>query len=477
MKYNPYDEKDILRHCKKLEDNSLSSIYDKNAIMTRKKNINIKSKGGFGQLIESVHFEYDINSKKEADFVEVNIELKVVPLKHIKKRLDSKLLRYKKGLSVKERIVLSIINYMEVYNESWESNSLFKKVEKLLLVFYIYEKDLFSPDYIVDTVSLWTPSKNDLSIIKNDWNYIINKIKNGEAHLLSEGDTMYLGACTKGASSKTLRNQPFNTIKAKQRAFSYKNSYANCIYEEILNKKNRYEQIYSNKDSNFNDTLERIFSPYIGLSAYEIEKKFYLDINLPKNYYSILATKMMNVSSNINIEEFKKANIKLKTIRIQQNNYPKEDLSFPSFDFIKLSKENWEDSELRDLLENSKFLFIFFKINIKSSEFQELSEIDKKKNIFFEKYKLWNMPIKDIDEKAYIIWNKTKEIINSEIKINKKNGIEYNNFPNASENLIIHVRPHALNKHDTNTLPNGQKFTKQSFWINKKYIQENIYKI
>ena len=49
---------------------------------------------------------------------------------------------------------------------------------------------------------LWKLPEKDLLIIRQDYETIIKKIKRGEAHLLSEGDTMYLGACTKGASAE-----------------------------------------------------------------------------------------------------------------------------------------------------------------------------------------------------------------------------------------------------------------------------------
>jgi hypothetical protein len=39
---------------------------------------------------------------------------------------------------------------------------------------------------------------------------------------------------------------------------------------------------------------------------------------------------------------------------------------------------------------------------------------------------------------------------------------------------MIHVRPHALNKEDTDILPNWNKLTKQWFWFNKKYIKKEL---
>ena len=64
--------------------------------------------------------------------------------------------------------------------------------------------------------------KELFKIEKNKRNLIINKIRAGKAHEISEGDTNYLGACTKGANADSVREQPFNSIVAKQRAFCLK---------------------------------------------------------------------------------------------------------------------------------------------------------------------------------------------------------------------------------------------------------------
>ncbi|EAW0602409.1 restriction endonuclease, partial [Listeria monocytogenes] len=69
--------------------------------------------------------------------------------------------------------------------------------------------------------------KEDLLIIESDYNKIVSKIKQGKAHELSEGDTVYLGACTKGATAeKSLKPQFYNAeIPAKRRAFCLKQGY------------------------------------------------------------------------------------------------------------------------------------------------------------------------------------------------------------------------------------------------------------
>ena len=63
--------------------------------------------------------------------------------------------------------------------------------------------------------------------------FINKKIASGKAHELSEGDTFYLGACTKGANALSVTKQPFSEIPAKQRAYSFKQGYVNHIIASI----------------------------------------------------------------------------------------------------------------------------------------------------------------------------------------------------------------------------------------------------
>ena len=81
-----------------------------------------RGKGNLGQIVEESYFGYDINSRAEADFSHVGIELKVTPFKVNKN----------KTISAKERLVLNIINYMEEYKKDFYESSFWKKNNKLL---------------------------------------------------------------------------------------------------------------------------------------------------------------------------------------------------------------------------------------------------------------------------------------------------------------------------------------------------------
>lgn len=80
--------------------------------------------------------------------------------------------------------------------------------------------------------------------LAHDFEIIVEKIRNGKAHELSEGDTLYLGAAPKAATSRDRRKQPFSAELAKPRAFAFKNSYMTYVLNNyIIPGKNTYEPI------------------------------------------------------------------------------------------------------------------------------------------------------------------------------------------------------------------------------------------
>ena len=75
-------------------------------------------------------------------------------------------------------------------------------------------------------------NRDDFIQFEKDWNLIVNKIKGGKAHELSESDTVYLGACTAGATrDSSQRTQPFSNEMAMQRAFSFKTQYMKVLLD------------------------------------------------------------------------------------------------------------------------------------------------------------------------------------------------------------------------------------------------------
>ncbi|NBI06095.1 restriction endonuclease [Senegalia massiliensis] len=417
----------------------------------------IKNKGRLGQLLEKYYFLYELNSDKNPDFKEAGVELKVtgyVINKSNKKR-------------AKERLVLNIINFNEIYLETFDTSSFLQKNSLLLLVFYHYKKGVQRLDFTIDYVQLFQFPEKDLKIIRDDWNTIVNKIRNGKAHELSEGDTNYLGACTKGASSKSVREQPFNNIMAKQRAFSLKQGYLTQILNDyiIKGKKTYDDSVIKDIRVLDNITFEQFVIDKInyhrGKSIANLANEFDVNTNpTSKSYVADITKSILGVEGKY-IEEFEKANIKIKTIRINQKGTIKEHMSFPTFKFTEIINEDWESSTLREMFLNTRFLFVIYRF-------------DKFNDLRLEKCMFWNVPHNDLEYEIKEVWKKTISIIKEGIRTKKVGKRTTNNLPSASSSSILHVRPHARNKKDTYPLPNGGEYTKQCFWLNNSYILRQI---
>lgn len=401
-----------------------------------------KGKGKLGQLVEELYFGYSPNSKSEPDFPKAGVELKTSPLKVVKGKLVSK-----------ERLVLNIIDYNQEGKFSFEKSSFWVKNRLLLLLFYLHDPSKIDIDLIFKICRIWKYPEADLKIIRDDWLKIVTKIREGEAHLLSEGDTLYLAACTKGSTAaSSMRSQPYSTNKAKQRAFSLKSKYLNYIIDRSVQEQSELvvkdARKYRNGET-FEEFVETRFSRFYGKTVQEIERELHMGLPNSKHKYYLLAKSILGVQKD-RIAEFEKANIELKTIRLKKNNRPKESMSFKQIRFMEIVNETWETSYWLETL-TKRFFFVVF-------GFDEEEKLRLKK-VFF-----WAMPVKDL-EVARRFWEDTKKKI--------KEGI-HSDFIKESDARICHVRPKAKDSSDRMMAPSGREEKKMAYWLNSMYIKEVI---
>lgn len=420
------------------------------------------NKGGIGQIIEEGLFGYAINSTSEADFGDLGVELKATPVKQNKN----------KSFAAKERLVLNIINYIKEVNYTFETSSFWRKNETILMMFYFWDKELDRGDYRILKSILYTYPEDDLEIIKNDWEIIVGKIRAGKAEELSEGDTMYLGACTKGANKNSLRQQPFSDVPAMQRAFSLKTSYMTTLVRKYIKQENIVS--FASKEELAKKSLETIlqerFAPYVGLDMREISQKINYEIN-PKNKSTIanMISRILGITGTKldNIEEFSKANIQFKTIRLEPNNMPKEHMSFENVDFDAWLNDSFEESQFYQKFEETKFLFIVF-------QYRETLKENPDRIPYFKKIVLWNMPEQTIRNEVGLMWRRGRKVLKDGVELTVSSRGISNNLPSAKENYVTHIRPKARDGKDKVQLPDGQEITKQAFWLNKEYIAEIV---
>lgn len=401
-----------------------------------------QNRGSFGTAIEKYFFGIEPGGYQGPDFKEAGVELKTTGLKKVKTEWRAK-----------ERLVLGMINFDKVHSETFEGSSMLKKSSLMLIMYYIYqttEKEIDFIDYVIKMSSLFRFPEEDLRIIKRDWELIVSKIREGRAHELSEGDTFYLGACTKGKDSSDKTSQPFSDVPAMRRAFSIKQQYLNVIINRHLEAAPVLSKAEIDTDTPFDALILGKFSPYTGKTVAQIHDMVGEGLNLKsKNYFSQMAIRMLGVKTPRALE-LEKAGVTVKTIRLKKNGTPKEAMSFPAFKYKEIVNQDWETSDFKSQLEK-KFLLVIFQYN-------------EAGNLVFKKAMFWNMPYSDLVE-AGKVWDKTVK------RLRVRDAI---NLPKSSETYNVHVRPHARNAQDAYETPWGEKVVKKCFWLNIAYIRDQI---
>lgn len=439
--YDPSSVDDIVYYALNLQGSSLRKALD----IPSGHAFERKGKGGFGESVEYYYFGYEPNSKQAPDFEEAGIELKVTPLKIVRGN----------ELVPKERLVITMIDYMTVINENFETSTLNKKLERILLMHYLHDDSASPFDYKFELVHLWTVPEEDYPTIKADWEFIVNKIRSGLAHELSGGDTNYLEATTKASDSSKTREQPFSEIPAKPRAFALKSSYMRTVLNSKM-QENAIKRDEDQHDMGLEELVKDKFNPYIGLSSTMLAKKFDLNIKA-KGFYASVTNRILGLAEKEIVCEFEKAGIKPKTIRLKQNGMPKEDISFKAMKYKEVVSQEWEDSDLYADL-TSRYLFVLYRIGKEGSH-----EATRLEDVVF-----WTMPVGDLESEGKRCFEETIERILAG---------KASSLPKKSENRCVHVRPHARNRVDTSETPQGDRVTKKSFWLNAGYIASEIERI
>ena len=452
------DKEELLKYAQKLENSSVilaitnaESYYGQTFSDMRTV---YAGKGNFGDYLEERYFGKKNDTNSKPDFEEIGVELKTVPLKILENG----------EVRVKERIVLNKFRYVDIVKETFKTSHFLAKDAVLLLIFYFHDNSIPLEDKKIDIVDLWEVLKHDINQIQQDWETIVNKIREGKAHELSEGDTLYLGACTKGANrALSMQKQPFSKTLAQGRALCFKISYANMIYRVLKEERGKRARILANSIYEKNncwkpleDRIHELVDKYVGKSGQTLYQLFNGKYNpLDKSRYASISRKMLGFSKNKSYYEFEAADIQVKTIRIEKNGLIKESMSFKNIPYKEIVSQNWEDSDFYNEL-TSKFIFMIFK---------ECD--DNSSDYYFDGFYLWNMPSGDLD-KAHDVWEATKYHISID---------DFDNMPKSSFNGVAHVRPKAQDSNDLMETLSGDMQKKKCFWLNNSYIRNVIHKL
>ncbi|NYA10817.1 DNA mismatch repair protein MutH [Klebsiella pneumoniae] len=434
-------EQELLNFTKKIIGKKFKDIDKKNLLAIKK-----NDKGILGKVVETGFYGYELNSNPEADFAELGIELKVAGFK--KNKNDT--------ISAKERLVLSKIDYCKMIDEEFEFSKLLFKNKKLLIIWYEYDydnKDNYG-DFEIKYYQLYDMGIDE-DVFKNDFNIIKNKVLNGEAHLLSEGDTSYLGACTKGAKGTDRSKQPKSMIRAKPRAYSLKNGYMTGILRSI----DFTSQVPSTFKTAENYVYEKL-KPYFGLTQLEIwskvgEYELDLDKGIPKNLNKMISDRIIGKDEELgSIDDvFNKVTYEIKNIPVNKKDYPIERLSFKNI-HMDVFDEEWDNSSWKNYFEEINLIIVIYEgsSSIKNG-YRVLKDV---KSISFTS--------SDVDS-----LEQTYKMIQETIRTKDISKLPY---PKSYENQILEIAPKGGKGADAYN--NFFKSSKTCFMMDKDFVNSKI---
>ena len=131
---------DLHEHALKAVDKPIKDLVEEETV--QKYYANPKNKGWIGNSIESDWFGLANNSRKEADFSNLGVELKVTPIR-----------KTKAGWSAKERLSLNIFDFNDEHKRNFENASFIEKANLIELMYYEFIKDIPSPELKIGRAS------------------------------------------------------------------------------------------------------------------------------------------------------------------------------------------------------------------------------------------------------------------------------------------------------------------------------------
>jgi DNA mismatch repair protein MutH len=393
----------------------------------------VHGKGEAGGAVEAF-FGIPPNSISDADFPGAGIELKVVPV-----------VAGPSGLRVKERTVVSMIDYVHLASETWETAHVRRKLH-ILFVFFEHLYGVPKRDFPILHVALWKPTGQVEDQIKQDWERVHAKVLAGSATELSEADGLVLGPCTKGADSRSLRKQPFSDVMAKSRAFALKPSFTMALYRETARPHvddQRLAEVAS---------LERLlsnFSRFEDRTVADVGAEVGVVASGAKDHAARVVQQAVFAASPIPDEELRET-LTVRMSPVGPDLMPYEAMSFPAFRHEELIDEDWQDSDLLARIEQMLIVQV-----ARGTRKTPLPEGVIHHPVFWRP---------SADQLATIErdWTAFRDLIRA-----GKAG----DLPTETQTTAIHVRPHGKDATDRDSTPGGGSQTRKSFWLNKGFVQ------
>lgn len=216
----PESENELMDRSQALSGFTLGQIANQQNIQVPK-NLN-KEKGWIGLLLEQV-LGASAGSKPIPDFPHLGIELKSLPID-----------RYGKPL---ETTFVCVAPLTGLVGATWQNSHIKNKLNKVLWVPVISEREIPVAERIVGTPFLWSPSEDEEHLLSQDWQELTDMIVLGEVENIhgKHGQVLQLRPKAANSQAKTKafnkNGKPFMTLP---RGFYLKTAFTHQLIKRFL---------------------------------------------------------------------------------------------------------------------------------------------------------------------------------------------------------------------------------------------------
>jgi DNA mismatch repair endonuclease MutH len=442
-------EADLLRHAAGLTDHTAREVAAAVGQDAFNDSPAAVGKTGVGHLVE-YYLGRKPNNSPEPDIAELGVEVKALP---IKPRGQS--------FKVKEPTSLSMIDYAVLDVEPWADASVQHKLSRILWVPYHHSKT-DKRDATFRRPFIWSPDAVDRPIFEEDYEGVREFVRLGLAHEISESNSFVLSARRKGAKGQ-MADQPHSPLKAKSRAWALKVAYTDQILTKFVLKAPTTSLAASLAEihtlADVMPYVETKLGQYEGRTLSSLAAEHGATVVGGKAGPAGFVRKLLGVEGRGQIEEFAKLGIRVQSISINSKTGTlREAVSFPAMSLREFAEEEWEESDLRELVDHILF------IPLLSDEREDRAQRLLGRPFFWQpNAKQW-----DGIEAEWRMFQ--QEIRDGKAAYTGEKGKRESGLTPASRTRCIHVRPHGLTSNDTDIDPRGNVITKQSFWLNKEFV-------
>ncbi len=221
MKVNPpASENELLNNAKTIAGKTLQQIATIHGLPIP---LHLRNaKGWIGQLVE-ISLGASATSLPEPDFKKIGVELKTIPVNHHGRP--------------KESTYICMVPLTPDIDIQWDMSLVKRKLSRVLWVPVEADAGIPLPARRVGTAFLWSPDRQQESVLHQDWEEFMDMIMMGELEQITARHGKYLQIRPKATNAEALRNginMDGDKILTMPRGFYLRASFTSGILEQMI---------------------------------------------------------------------------------------------------------------------------------------------------------------------------------------------------------------------------------------------------